>query len=62
MLSDMLTSSSPRQIILVVAVVTLIYLICSESGVFNRCSAFLPQSEEVETYDVITEDFGKIQV
>lgn len=51
---------SPRQIILVVALVTLIISPFVLKVEFSTdVQAFLPQSEEVETYDVITEDFGK---
>ena len=51
---------SPRQIILVVALITLIispFILQVEFS--TDVQAFLPQSEEVETYDTITEDFGK---
>jgi len=51
---------SPRQIILVVALITLIispFILKVEFS--TDVQAFLPQSEEVETYDRITEDFGK---
>ena len=51
---------SPRQIILVVALITLIispFILKVEFS--TDVQAFLPQSEEVETYDTITEDFGK---
>ena len=51
---------SPRQIVLVVALVTLIvspFLLKVEFS--TDVQAFLPQSEEVETYDLISEDFGK---
>ena len=51
---------SPRQIILVVALITLIispFILQVEFS--TDVQAFLPQSEEVETYDMITEDFGK---
>ena len=51
---------SPRQIILVVALVTLIISPFVLKVEFSTdVQAFLPQSEEVETYDLITEDFGK---
>lgn len=51
---------SPRQIILVVALVTLFISPFVLKVEFSTdVQAFLPQSEEVETYDVITEDFGK---
>ena len=51
---------SPRQIILVVALVTLIISPFVLKVEFSTdVQAFLPQSEEVETYDIITEDFGK---
>ena len=51
---------SPRQIVLVVALVTLIvspFLLKVEFS--TDVQAFLPQSDEVETYDLISEDFGK---
>ena len=51
---------SPRQIVLVVALVTLIvspFLLRVEFS--TDVQAFLPQSDEVETYDLISEDFGK---
>ena len=51
---------SPRQIILVVALITLIispFILKVEFS--TDVQAFLPQSEEVETYDTITEDFGR---
>tara|TARA_B100000902_G_scaffold83631_1_gene88202 strand:- start:864 stop:3731 length:2868 start_codon:yes stop_codon:yes gene_type:complete len=51
---------SPRQIVLVVALVTLIvspFLLKVEFS--TDVQAFLPQSEEVETYDLISKDFGK---
>ena len=51
---------SPRQIILVVALVTLIISPFIMKVEFSTdVQAFLPQSEEVETYDKINEDFGK---
>ena len=51
---------SPRQIILVVALITLIISPFVLKVEFSTdVQAFLPQSEEVETYDLITEDFGK---
>ena len=51
---------SPRQIILVVALITLIISPFVLKVEFSTdVQAFLPQSEEVETYDAITEDFGK---
>tara|TARA_B100001250_G_scaffold241848_1_gene207803 strand:- start:1191 stop:4058 length:2868 start_codon:yes stop_codon:yes gene_type:complete len=51
---------SPRQIILVVALITLIispFILKVEFS--TDVQAFLPQSEEVETYDSINDDFGK---
>ena len=51
---------SPRQIILVVALISLIISPFVLKVEFSTdVQAFLPQSEEVETYDAITEDFGK---
>ena len=51
---------SPRQIILAVALVTLIISPFIMKVEFSTdVQAFLPQSEEVETYDKINEDFGK---
>ena len=51
---------SPRQIILVVALITLIISPFVLKVEFSTdVQAFLPQSEEVETYDAITENFGK---
>ena len=51
---------SPRQIILVVALVTLIISPFIMKVEFSTdVQAFLPQSEEVETYNKINEDFGK---
>ena len=51
---------SPRQIILVVALITLIISPFVLKVEFSTdVQAFLPQSQEVETYDAITEDFGK---
>ena len=55
-----LTIDSPRQIILAVALVTLIispFILKVEFS--TDVQAFLPQSEEVETYDKINEDFGR---
>ena len=51
---------SPRQIILFVALFTLIispFILQVEFA--TDVQAFLPQSEEVETYDEINEDFGR---
>jgi len=51
---------SPRQIILVVALITLFISPFVLKVEFSTdVQAFLPQSEEVETYDLISEDFGK---
>ena len=55
-----LTIDSPRQIILAVALVTLIispFILKVEFS--TDVQAFLPQSDEVETYDKINEDFGR---
>ena len=51
---------SPRQIIFFVALFTLIispFILQVEFA--TDVQAFLPQSEEVETYDKISEDFGR---
>ena len=55
-----LTIDSPRQIILAVALITLIispFILKVEFS--TDVQAFLPQSDEVETYDKINEDFGR---
>ena len=55
-----LTIDSPRQIILAVALVTLIISPFIFKVEFSTdVQAFLPQSDEVETYDKINEDFGR---
>jgi len=50
---------SPRQIVVIVALLTLVlspFLLQVEFA--TDVDAFLPQSSEVETYDLISEDFG----
>ena len=50
---------SPRQIVVIVALLTLVlspFLLQVEFA--TDVDAFLPQSSEVETYDKISEDFG----